>query len=64
MEEDVLLDMYRNTWDAFLEAYKEKMDQVDELTKIAKHAVELYESEGYDKAAKETKEKIKEILEV
>jgi len=34
VEEDVLLDMYRKSWNAFLEAYKTKSNQVEALSAL------------------------------
>lgn len=63
MEEDVLLDMYRNTWDAFLEAYKEKMDQVDGLSDLCTEVIQNLE-DSEDCKCTEQREKLKQILEV
>jgi hypothetical protein len=44
MEEEILLDMYRSSWDDFLDSYKNKMNENEALIKLLGEVFEKHKT--------------------
>lgn len=63
MEEDILLDMYRQSWDAFLEAYKERLEENEALIKLVATCEDIMEKADLGEDVRKIQQDLGKILE-